>query len=78
MSLLPKASWCTETDRVGGVAAVRLQLPTLGSGGLATFMGHCYERGYSPVTLFAEWLIAALSLAFRVVAAPPAIDSSIC
>lgn len=64
MSLLPKPSWRTETDRVGGAAAVRLQLPTLGSGGLAIFMGHCYERGYSPVTLFVELLITALSLAF--------------
>ncbi len=78
ISLLPNASWRTETDRVGGGPAVRPQLPTLGSGGLAIFMGHCYERGYSPVTLFVEWLIAALSLAFRVVASPTAIDPSSC
>lgn len=39
---------------------MRLQLPTLGSGGLAIFMGHCYER----VRLFVALLTMALSLAF--------------
>lgn len=64
MSLLPNASWRTETDRVVGSAAVRLQLRALGSGGLGIFMGHCYERGYSLVRLFVELLTMPLLLAF--------------